>query len=96
MRNRLAVEGIVPASGEQGVMIPLSKVRAHPQPAVRQRAGGSRRAVSGTTRIHVDSALGKETIESMNVPASFRLGEIAENMGGTDGCREALGRGTSS
>jgi murein L,D-transpeptidase YcbB/YkuD len=30
--------------------------------------------------INVDSALGKETIESMNVPASFRLGEIAANM----------------
>ena len=30
--------------------------------------------------INVDSALGKETIESMNVPASYRLGEIAANM----------------
>ena len=30
--------------------------------------------------INVDSALGTETIESMNVPASYRLGEIAANM----------------
>jgi murein L,D-transpeptidase YcbB/YkuD len=30
--------------------------------------------------INVDSALGKETIEAMNVPARYRLGEIAANM----------------
>jgi len=30
--------------------------------------------------INVDSSLGKETIESMNVPASYRLAEIAANM----------------
>jgi murein L,D-transpeptidase YcbB/YkuD len=30
--------------------------------------------------INVDSALGKETIDAMNVPAEYRLGEIAANM----------------
>ena len=30
--------------------------------------------------INVDSALGQETIDAMNVPASYRLGEIAANM----------------
>jgi murein L,D-transpeptidase YcbB/YkuD len=30
--------------------------------------------------INVDSALGKETIDAMNVSASYRLGEIAANM----------------
>src|SRR2546423_2941329 len=30
--------------------------------------------------INVDSALGKETIDALNVPASYRLGQIAANM----------------
>src|SRR5439155_13990151 len=30
--------------------------------------------------INVDSALGQETIDAINVPASYRLGEIAANM----------------
>ncbi len=30
--------------------------------------------------INVDSALGKETVDAMNVPATFRLGQIAANM----------------
>jgi murein L,D-transpeptidase YcbB/YkuD len=82
VRNRLAVEGIVPASGAnkasmsqspQGMSAPSATTYDHDLAAAvalfQTRHG-----------INVDSALGKETLESMNVPASYRLGEIAANM----------------
>ena len=82
VRQRLAVEGIVPASG------------ANKSSMIQSTQGGSARSASTYDRdlaaavalfqtrhgINVDSALGKETLESMNVPASYRLGEIAANM----------------
>jgi murein L,D-transpeptidase YcbB/YkuD len=82
VRNRLAIEGIIPASGANTAsMIPS------PQSAKASSAGTYDRDLAAAVAlfqarhgINVDSALGKETIESMNVPASFRLGEIAANM----------------
>jgi L,D-transpeptidase YcbB len=82
VRNRLAVEGIVPASGANTAsMIPS------PQEAKTAAAGTYDSDLAAAVAvfqarhgINVDSALGKETIESMNVPATFRLGEIAANM----------------
>jgi murein L,D-transpeptidase YcbB/YkuD len=79
VRNRLAVEGITPATGA---------------PATLPAQGGNARAGSVYDRdlaaavatfqarhsINVDSALGKETIDAMNVTAEFRLGQIAANM----------------
>ena len=82
VRNRLAVEGIVPASG-------ANKASTTPSPQGATASSGSTYdhdlaaavALFQTRHgINVDSALGKETIESMNVPANYRLGEIAANM----------------
>ena len=80
VRNRLAVEGIVPASGTnkasmapQGASAPAANIYDHDL-AVAVALFQTRHG------INVDSALGKETIEAMNVPASYRLGEIAANM----------------
>jgi murein L,D-transpeptidase YcbB/YkuD len=82
VRNRLAVEGIVPASGAtKASMIPspqsASRAVASTYDADLAAAVALFQARHG---INVDSALGKETIESMNVPASYRLAEIAANM----------------
>jgi murein L,D-transpeptidase YcbB/YkuD len=80
VRNRLAVEGIVPANGTnkasmapQGASAPAANTYDHDL-AVAVALFQTRHG------INVDSALGKETIEAMNVPASYRLGEIAANM----------------
>jgi murein L,D-transpeptidase YcbB/YkuD len=71
VRNRLAVEGFAPASG----------------PATSTGAGVYDAALAGAVAlfqsrhgINVDSALGKETVDAMNVPADYRLGQIAANM----------------
>lgn len=82
VRNRLAIEGIIPASGaNKASMIPS------PQSANASSASTYDHDLAAAVAlfqerhgINVDSALGKETVESMNVPASYRLGEIAANM----------------
>ena len=81
VRNRLAVEGIIPAAG------PATSSMLPPLQTAQASAGVYDAALAGAVAlyqsrhaINVDSALGKETIESMNVPADFRLGEIAANM----------------
>jgi len=82
VRNRLAAEGIVAASGPSS-----ASMSASPQQKSESSASMYDRDLAGAvalfqTRhsINVDSALGKETIEAMNVPADYRLGEIAANM----------------
>jgi murein L,D-transpeptidase YcbB/YkuD len=82
VRNRLAVEGIVPASGvNKATMLPASQ-RSDSSPASTYDHDLAQAVALFQERhgINVDSSLGKETIESMNVPAAFRLGEIAANM----------------
>ena len=82
VRNRLAAEGIVPASGaNKASMIPS------PQSATASSGSTYDQDLAAAVAlfqmrhgINVDSALGKETIESMNVPANYRLAEIAANM----------------
>jgi murein L,D-transpeptidase YcbB/YkuD len=78
VRNRLAAEGITAAHGSGG-----------DSASTAQRSGGGvyDNNLAGAVAefqqrhsINVDSALGKETIDAMNVPASYRLGEIAANM----------------
>ena len=72
VRNRMAVEGITASdSGTAG----SSSSGAYDRSLAGAVAEFQRRH-----SINVDSALGKETIDAMNVPASFRLGEIAANM----------------
>jgi murein L,D-transpeptidase YcbB/YkuD len=92
VRNRLAAEGIVPAAGAtKSSMLPsIGSVKA-----LISALQATTTASSGTYdhelaaavalfqqrhSINVDSALGKETIDAMNQPARYRLGEIAANM----------------
>ena len=82
VRNRLAVEGIVPASGaNKSSMIQSNQGVSGPSASTYDRDLAAAVALFQERHgINVDSALGKETIESMNVPASYRLAEIAANM----------------
>jgi murein L,D-transpeptidase YcbB/YkuD len=82
VRNRLAVEGIVPASGpsKASMIPPLQGQSASSAGTYDNELAAAVALFQARHGINVDSALGKETIESMNVPASFRLGEIAANM----------------
>jgi len=82
VRSRLAAEGIIPASGvNKASMIPSLQGGPAPSASTYDRDLAAAVALFQARHgINVDSALGKETIESMNVPASFRLGEIAANM----------------
>ncbi|HYU54425.1 MAG TPA: L,D-transpeptidase family protein [Gemmatimonadaceae bacterium] len=78
VRSRLAAEGI-------SVSAASSATDSTPRATAGTRANdtGLAAAIAEFQQRHsinVDSALGKETIEAMNVPASYRLGEIAANM----------------
>ncbi|HMG12391.1 MAG TPA: L,D-transpeptidase family protein [Gemmatimonadaceae bacterium] len=82
VRNRLAIEGIIPGTETNTASTDSSSQSAGSSPA-----GTYDRSLAAAVAIfqerhgiNVDSSLGKETIESMNVPASYRLGEIAANM----------------
>ena len=82
VRNRLAAEGIVPASGANKASMTPSPQGATPSSGSTYDHDLAAAVALFQTRhgINVDSALGKETIESMNVPADYRLAEIAANM----------------
>ena len=82
VRNRLAAEGIIPASGANKASMIQSPQGANASSGSTYDHDLAAAVASFQTRhgINVDSALGKETIESMNVPANYRLGEIAANM----------------
>jgi murein L,D-transpeptidase YcbB/YkuD len=82
VRNRLAAEGIVPASGaNKASMIPsLPQTKAASGSLYDHDLANAVALFQARHGINVDSALGKETIDAMNVPADYRLGEIAANM----------------
>ena len=82
VRNRLAAEGIIPASGANKASMIQSPQGANASSGSTYDHDLAAAVALFQTRhgINVDSALGKETIESMNVPANYRLGEIAANM----------------
>ena len=82
VRNRLAAEGIIAASAPAtSSMFPSLQAQAGSSAGVYDPAlAGAVALYQARHAINVDSALGAETIESMNVPAHFRLGEIAANM----------------
>ena len=82
VRNRLAVEGIIPASGAtKAALIPSIQGATASSGNTYDHDLAAAVALFQTRHgINVDSALGKETIEAMNVPAAYRLGEIAANM----------------
>jgi L,D-transpeptidase YcbB len=82
VRNRLAAEGIVAASGaNKAAMLPSIQGTSAASPDVYDHDLAAAVALfQARHSIAVDSALGKETIDAMNVPAAYRLGEIAANM----------------
>ena len=92
LRERLRVEGYDTGSGEEAAAapVPTSKGRVTNAKVVKPASAGMgtydralAAAVAQFQREHgiaVDSALGKATVQSLNVPASFRLGQIAANM----------------
>jgi murein L,D-transpeptidase YcbB/YkuD len=82
VRNRLAVEGIVPSNGaNKASMAPLLQTGAAQSGGTYDHDLAAAVALFQARHgINVDSALGKETVESMNVPANYRLAEIAANM----------------
>ncbi|MEA2766387.1 MAG: L,D-transpeptidase YcbB [Gemmatimonadaceae bacterium] len=82
VRNRLAAEGIIPASGaNKASMIPsLPQSKASPGSTYDHDLANAVALFQARHGINVDSALGKETVDAMNVPAEYRLGEIAANM----------------
>jgi murein L,D-transpeptidase YcbB/YkuD len=81
VRNRLAVEGIVPGSVNKASMVPsLQRADSSPASTYDHDLAAAVALFQERHGINVDSSLGKETIESMNVPANYRLGEIAANM----------------
>jgi murein L,D-transpeptidase YcbB/YkuD len=82
VRNRLAVEGIIPANGaNKASMVPsLRQTKASPRSTYDHDLANAVALFQARHGINVDSALGKETVDAMNVPAEYRLGEIAANM----------------
>ena len=80
VRKRLAVEGIgAGGANTSSTSIPQGTNAAGESVYDRDLAA----AVADFQKRHsinVDSALGKETIDAMNVPVEFRLGQIAANM----------------
>jgi murein L,D-transpeptidase YcbB/YkuD len=82
VRNRLAVEGIVAAGGvNKASMIPDLQSGGAPSGSVYDHDLAAGVALfQARHAINVDSALGSETLQAMNVPADYRLGEIAANM----------------
>jgi murein L,D-transpeptidase YcbB/YkuD len=79
VRNRLAAEGIQAAAGGSDS---ASATRASTSSSGTYDHGlaGAVAVFQQRHSINVDSALGKETIDAMNVTASYRLAEIAANM----------------
>jgi murein L,D-transpeptidase YcbB/YkuD len=82
VRSRLAAEGILTAGGAGTPSTPASAPGEDAQGATLYDLALAAAVATFQARhsINVDSALGKETIDAMNVPAEFRLGQIAANM----------------
>jgi murein L,D-transpeptidase YcbB/YkuD len=82
VRNRLAAEGFVPASGGNTPATVASSQQAKgPSGSLFDHDLAGAVALFQTRHsITVDSALGKETLDAMNLPADYRLGQIAANM----------------
>jgi murein L,D-transpeptidase YcbB/YkuD len=86
LRARLAAEGI---SVPEASASPASTSSQNEKPAARPSSAGAvfDDGLAGAVAqfqarhgINVDSALGKETLDALNVPAEYRLGQIAANL----------------
>jgi L,D-transpeptidase YcbB len=82
VRNRLAAEGITPAAGTGDTTSggPSQSSASSSSSVYDHNLAAAVAVFQARHSINVDSALGAETIQSMNVPAAYRLGEIAANM----------------
>jgi murein L,D-transpeptidase YcbB/YkuD len=74
LAERLRVEGLLPA--ESHALRPAEKARA----VYDATLAGAVAEFQSRHGIPVDSVLGAETIASLNVPAEYRLGQIAANL----------------
>jgi murein L,D-transpeptidase YcbB/YkuD len=79
VRNRLAAEGIQATAGGSD-SASATRVSASNSGTYDHELAGAVAVFQQRHSINVDSALGKETIDAMNVPASYRLAQIAANM----------------
>ena len=75
LRDRLRVEGY-----DVGALTDAGKDKGTVTAVYDQRLAGAVAQFQREHGIGVDSALGKETVQALNVPATFRLGQIAANM----------------
>jgi murein L,D-transpeptidase YcbB/YkuD len=99
LRARLAAEGIsVPAASASSSSTPAdSGAKATRAPSGSSGAvfdeglAGAIAQFQARHGINVDSALGKETVDALNVPAEYRLGQIAANLERTRWLPRALG-----
>jgi murein L,D-transpeptidase YcbB/YkuD len=90
LRARLAAEGIeVPAASSADAANPAPAGGTSATPARRTQSAGATfdaglaAALAHFQALHaiaVDSQLGKETLDALNVPAEYRLGQIAANL----------------
>ncbi|HTD83016.1 MAG TPA: L,D-transpeptidase family protein, partial [Gemmatimonadaceae bacterium] len=80
LANRLAVEGISPAASNAATDSTRNSPSTTTRSVYDHALAGAVAEFQQRHSINVDSSLGKETIDAMNVPASYRLGEIAANM----------------
>jgi len=77
VRNRLAAEGMqVPAAAADSASGPKASAGSRYD----ANLAGAVAVFQQRHSINVDSALGKETIDAMNVPANYRMAQIAANM----------------
>ena len=80
VRNRLSIEGIGAGGANTGSTAVPQGTNAAGASIYDRDLAGAVAAFQKRHSINVDSALGKETVDAMNVPAEFRLGQIAGNL----------------
>ena len=80
VRSRLSVEGIGAGGANTSSTSAPQGTNAAGATVYDHDLAGAVAAFQARHSINVDSALGKETIDAMNVPVEFRLGQIAANM----------------
>ncbi|HEX2724148.1 MAG TPA: L,D-transpeptidase family protein [Gemmatimonadaceae bacterium] len=82
IRQRLTLEGFVPAAPAQPAAKPASQSNAPPpeQGVYDTGLAGAVAEFQARHGIVVDSALGSETIEALNKPAAYRTAQIAANL----------------
>ncbi|HJQ11065.1 MAG TPA: L,D-transpeptidase family protein [Gemmatimonadaceae bacterium] len=80
VRARLAAEGIAPAGDTARPANSATSTSSTTSATYDAALAGAVATFQARHGINVDSALGKETIDAMNVPARYRLAQIAANM----------------